>query len=297
MCNTAALLISSVISREVNVKPALRALSLPLAALPAPVKTHQPPRPAFVGPRDARDAQPPFKLHRKPSIGPLQKLKNPINYGGATIIARGRAATTAAASAAASRAGATAVVMVARTGDSNIQDHRDCVAAAAGCGASATRGPAAATAARGSRRTPGSARRRARRALGAASRDRPTGTTSGACGPPGSSSARRAAGRRCRTFSGSVLVVVLKEQVPRRPWAAASASSCAGRPCLGVKQGGSFVEPQARAARVPRGRGCPGSLKWMLSCFQTWGRVPQCPERVAWLDSEPAPGSHSVFVS
>ena len=176
------------------------------------------------------------------------------------------------------------MVMVARTGDWNSpRGRRDCAAAAAGCGASATRGPAAATAARGSRRTPGSARRRARRVRGAASRGRPTGTTSGACGPPGWWSGRRAAGRRCRTFSGSVLVVVLKEQVPRRPWAAASASSCAGRPCFVAKQGGYSDGPQVRAARGPRERGCPGSLKWTRSCLPTCGQALQCPERIAWL--------------
>ena len=179
------------------------------------------------------------------------------------------------------------MVMVAQTGGSNIQVRRDFVAAAAGCGASATRGPGAATAATGSRRTPGSARRRARRAQGAASRDRPTGTTSGACGPPGWWSGRRAGGRRCRISSVSAPVAELKEQVPRRPWAAASASSCAGRPCLVVKQGGSSSGPQTRAARGPTRRGCPGSLKWMRSGFPTCGEAFQCPERssAAQLDS------------
>ncbi len=155
------------------------------------------------------------------------------------------------------RGGTSGAIAAARRGDSNIQVRRDFVAAAAGCGASATRGPGAATAATGSRRTPGSARGRARRAQGAASRDRPTGTTSGACGPPGWWSARRAGGRRCRTFSGSVPGAELKEQVPRRPWAAASASSCAGRPCLVVKQGGSQSGPQTRAARGPTRTGLP----------------------------------------
>ena len=162
------------------------------------------------------------------------------------------------------RGGTSGAIAAARRVDSNNRGRRDSVAAAAGCGASATRGPAAATAARGSRRTPGSACRRARRALGAARRDRPTGTRSGACGPPGWWSGRRAAGRRCRTFSGSVLAVAwMVPQFPRRPWAAASASSCAGRPCLGVKQGGSQSGPQARAARGPTRRGCP---EWQLNC-------------------------------
>ena len=188
----------AVVIRPINIKPARKALSLPLAALSVPVKTHQPHRMAKFSPRDARDGNPPSKLHRKPSIRPLHNLKNPINYGGATIIARGPAATTAAVSAAASRAGATAVVMVARrAGSSSPRGRRDCVAAAAGCGASATRGPAAATAATNWKRTPGSARRRARRARGAASRGRPTGTRSGACALRGWWSARRAAGRRC----------------------------------------------------------------------------------------------------
>ena len=177
------------------------------------------------------------------------------------IIARAPAATTAAASEAASRAGATAVVMVARrAGSSSPRGRRDCVAAAAGCGASATRGPAAATAATGSRRTLGSARRRARRVPGAASRDRPTGTTSGACGPPGWWSARRAGGRRYRTFLESAQEAASRvQQFPRRPWAAASASSCAGRPCLVVKQGGSNDGPQARAPALEATTGLPGT--------------------------------------
>jgi len=232
-------------AHPINIKPPRKALSLPLAALPAPVKTHHPHPTALVRPRDARDAQPPFKLHRKPPIRPLQNLKNPIYYEGARIIARAPAATTAAASVEEWTRGATAGATAARrAGSSSPRGRRENVAAAAGCGASATPGPAAVTAATGSRRTPGSARR----ALGAASRDRPTGTTSGACGLLGKSSARRAAGPRYRTFSGSVLEVGLPaQQFPRRPWAAASASSCAGRPCLGVKQGGSNDGPQVRA--------------------------------------------------
>ena len=164
---------------------------------------------------------------------------------GARIIARGPAATTAAASAAEWTRVATAGARAARRAGSNSpRGHRENVAAAAGCGASAIPGPAAATAATGSRRTPGCARR----ARGAASRDRPTGTRSGACGLLGKSSARRAAGRRCRTSSVSAQEAASRApQFPRRPWAAASASSCAGRPCLGVKQGGSQSGPQARA--------------------------------------------------
>ena len=190
---------------------------------------------AKFSPRDARDAQPPSKLHRKPTIRPLQRLKNPINYGGARIIARGPAATTAAASAEEWTRGATAGATAARRAGSNSpRGRRDCAAAAAGCAASATPGPGAATAATNWKRTPGSARRRARRARGAASRDRPTGTASGACALRGWWSARRAAGRRYRTFSGSVLEVGLPaQQFPRPPWATASASSCAGRPLCG----------------------------------------------------------------
>ena len=48
----------------INVKPALAALSLPLPALHTPIKTHHPPWVALVGPRDARDGNPPSKLHR-----------------------------------------------------------------------------------------------------------------------------------------------------------------------------------------------------------------------------------------
>ena len=177
------------------------------------------------------------------------------------------------------------MVMVARTGGSSSpRGRRDCVAAAAGCGASATPGPAGATAATNWKRTPGSARRRARRALGAASRDRPTGTTSGACGLLGKSSGRRAAGRLCRTVSGSVPEVVSQaQQFPRRPWAAASASSCAGRPCLGVKQWDPLMSLKRAPPRVPREWGCPGSLKWMRSCLPTCGQALQCPERIARL--------------
>lgn len=204
---------------------------------------------AKFSPRDARDEQPPSKLHRKPTIRPLQRLKNPINYGGARIIARAPAATTAAASVEEWTRGATAGATAARRAGSNSpRGRRDCAAAAAGCAASATPGPAAATAATNWKRTPGYARRRARRARGAASRDRPTGTASGACGPRGWWSARRAAGRRCHISWGSAPAAVSRvQQFPRRPWAAASASSCAGRPCLVVKQGGSQSGPQARA--------------------------------------------------
>ena len=139
---------------------------------------------AKFSPRDARDAQPPSKLHRKPTIRPLQRLKNPINYGGARIIARAPAATTAAASVEEWTRGATAGATAARRAGSNSpRGRRDCAAAAAGCAASATPGPGAATAATNWKRTPGSARR----ARGAASRGRPTGTTSGACGQRASS--------------------------------------------------------------------------------------------------------------
>ena len=142
---------------------------------------------AKFSPRDARDAQPPSKLYRKrrkPSTRPLQKLKNPINYGGARIIARGPAATTAAASAEEWTRGATAGATAARrAGSSSPRGRRENVAAAAGCAASATPGPGAATAATNWKRTPGSARR----VRGAASRGRPTGTTSGACGQRASS--------------------------------------------------------------------------------------------------------------
>ena len=193
---------------------------------------------AKFSPRDARDAQPPSKLYRKrrkPSTRPLQKLKNPINYGGARIIARGPAATTAVVSVEEWTRGTTAGATAdQRAGSSSPRGRRENVAAAAGCAASATPGLGAATAATNWKRTPGSARRRARRARGAASRDRPTGTASGACALRGWWSARRAAGRRYRTFSGSVLEVGLPaQQFPRPPWATASASSCAGRPLCG----------------------------------------------------------------
>ena len=92
-----------------------------------------------------------------------------------------------------------------RAGSNSPRGHRENVAAAAGCGASATRGPGAATAATGSRRTPGSARRRARRAQGAASRDRPTGTTSGACGQRASSIVSRGPPRPNRRDPGLFL--------------------------------------------------------------------------------------------
>ena len=160
---------------------------------------------AKFSPRDARDAQPPSKLYRKrrkPSTRPLQKLKNPINYGGARIIARGPAATTAAASAEEWTRGATAGATAARrAGSSSPRGRRENVAAAAGCAASATPGLGAATAATNWKRTPGSARR----VRGAASRGRPTGTTSAACGQRASSIVSRGPPRPNRRDPGLFL--------------------------------------------------------------------------------------------
>ena len=143
--------------------------------------------------RRAAPLQAPPKAPKALNPTPTE-LKNHDELGARIIAPRGRAAKTTVVSEAASRAGATAVVMVARrAGSSSPRGRRENVAAAAGCAASATPGPAAATAATNWKRMPGSARR----ARGAASRGKPTGTTSGACGLLGKSSARRAAGRRC----------------------------------------------------------------------------------------------------
>ena len=177
---------------------------------------------AKFSPRDARDAQPPSKLYRKrrkPSTRPLQKLKNPINYGGARIIARGPAATTAVVSVEEWTRGATAGATAdQRAGSSSPRGHRDCAAAAAGCAASATPGPGAATAATNWKRTPGSARR----ARGAASRGRPTGTTSGACGQRASSIVSRGPPLRNRAqfglcVRGKTALESYSTKAPERP--------------------------------------------------------------------------------
>ena len=67
-------------AHPINIKPPRKALSLPLAALSVPVKTHQPHRMAKFSPRDARDSSPCGKANRK-AHRPLERHKNStINY-------------------------------------------------------------------------------------------------------------------------------------------------------------------------------------------------------------------------